>query len=167
MLAGSRYLYALAGSGRLPRALARIHPRHRTPWVAIIVLTGVALVLALSGTFTELAALSVIARMATYIGTAAAVPVLRRKLPSSERAVRLPGGPAIPIAALVLCAVLLSSASTRNLIAGAVALAVGAVLYRYGAARNGATRRSAEVTVDARRAPTETRRIARPRREAG
>jgi amino acid transporter len=129
ILAGSRYLFALADDGRLPPVLARVHPQLRTPWIALLVQTGVALPLALSGTFTELAALSVVARMATYIGTAAAVPVLRRKMPATERTIRLPGGPAIPAAALAVCLVFLSSATTRNLIAGGIALAAGAVIY--------------------------------------
>ena len=129
MLSGPRYLYALAASGRLPAPLARIHPRWHTPHVAILVQSALALPLALSGTFVELAALSAIARLATYAGTAAAVPILRRKLPATERTVRLPGGAAIPIAALVVCVGLLASAEPANWIAGAVALAVGAVLW--------------------------------------
>jgi basic amino acid/polyamine antiporter, APA family len=135
VLNGSRYLYALADAGRLPRVLARVHPRHRTPWVAVVTLTGIALVLALSGTFRELAAVSVIARMATYAGTAAAVPVLRRKIPPSERTMRLPGGPAIPIAALAVCAVFLWAASVRSLVAGGIALVIGAAIHRFGARR--------------------------------
>jgi amino acid transporter len=67
--------------------------------------------------------------MATYIGTAAAVLVLRRKLPRTSRAIRLPGGPAIPVAALAVCAVFLSSATAKNLIAGTIALAAGAAIY--------------------------------------
>jgi amino acid transporter len=67
--------------------------------------------------------------MATYIGTAAAIPVLRRKLPDSPQTLRLPGGPIIPMAALVVCVIFLSSTTTQNLVAGAIALAVGAVLY--------------------------------------
>ncbi|HKE16077.1 MAG TPA: APC family permease [Kofleriaceae bacterium] len=129
VLVGGRYLYALADKRFLPRALARVHPSYRTPWIALIVQTSIALPLALSGTFVELAVLSVIARMATFIGTAAAVMVLRRKLPDAPRRVRLPGGPAIPIAALVVCLIFLSSATGRNLVAGAIALAVGAVIY--------------------------------------
>jgi amino acid transporter len=131
MLSGPRYLYALAASGGLPAPLARIHPRWHTPHVAILVQSALALPLALSGTFVELAALSAIARLATYAGTAAAVPILRRTLPVTERTVRLPGGPAIPLAALVVCAVLLASAEPRNWLAGAIALAVGAALYRF------------------------------------
>ena len=132
VLAGARYLYALAASGRLPAVFARVHPRFRTPWIALTTQTAVAIPLALTGTFVELAALSVVARMATYIGTAAAVPVLRRTMPATPRTVRLPGGPAIPLAALAVCVLFLSSATTRNLIAGAIALAAGMGIYAMG-----------------------------------
>jgi amino acid transporter len=137
VLAGSRYLYALAESGRIPPVFSAVHRRFRTPWFALTMQAAVALPLALTGTFTELAALSVVARMATYIGTAAAVPVLRRKLPATSRTVRLPGGPAIPVAALVVCLVFLSAATMTNLIAGALALAVGMLIYVIGIRRPG------------------------------
>ncbi|HEX5580506.1 MAG TPA: hypothetical protein VFX39_02945, partial [Gemmatimonadaceae bacterium] len=84
-----------------------------------------------SGSFVQLAMLSVVARMATYIGTAAAVPVLRRRFGNRPGAFRLPGGPTIPILALLLCAVFLMSAEWVNLVAGAIALVVGAVIYRF------------------------------------
>ena len=129
VLAGPRYLYALAERGQLPAVFARIHPRYRTPHVAILTQTGAALLLVLTGTAEELAVLSAIARLATYIGTAASVPVLRRKMPATERTIRLPGGPAIPIAALAICVVFLSAAERKNWIAGGIALALGALIY--------------------------------------
>jgi amino acid transporter len=129
VLAGPRYLYALAEMGKLPRVFGKIHPRYRTPYIAILTQTGVALLLMLTGTAEELAVLSAIARLATYIGTAAAVPVLRRKLPATERTIRLPGGPLIPIAALAICLLFLSAAEAKNWIAGGIALAVGAAIY--------------------------------------
>ena len=129
VLAGPRYLYALAEMGKLPRVFGRIHPRYRTPYIAILTQTGVALLLMLTGTAEELAVLSAIARLATYIGTAAAVPVLRRKLPATERTIRLPGGPLIPIAALAICLLFLSAAEAKNWIAGGIALTVGAAIY--------------------------------------
>ena len=129
VLAGPRYLYALAEMGKLPRVFSKIHPRYRTPYIAILTQTGVALLLMLTGTAEELAVLSAIARLATYIGTAAAVPVLRRKLPATERTIRLPGGPLIPIAALAICLLFLSAAEAKNWIAGGIALAVGAAIY--------------------------------------
>jgi amino acid transporter len=140
VLAGPRYLYALAEGGRLPAFLARIHPRYRTPHVAILTQTGVALALVLTGTAEELAVLSAIARLATYIGTCLAVPVLRRKLPSTPRTIRLPGGPTIPILALVICVLFLSAAEAKNWIAGGIALAAGAAIYF---SRGGAAMRAA------------------------
>jgi amino acid transporter len=130
-LMGPRYLFALAEDGFGPRALASVHPRWRTPYVAIIVQSTIALILALSGSFVQLAMLSIVARLATYMGTAAAVPVLRRKFPRTESTVRLPGGPLIPLAALALCIVFLLSATVWNLVAGAVALVVGLLLYAF------------------------------------
>ena len=135
VLGGGRYLYALSERGHLPRVFASIHPTFRTPWIAIMVQTGIALLLALTGSFAELAQLSVMARMASYIGTAAAVLVLRTKMPDTPRRIRLPGGPAIPVAALLVCALFLTSATSRNAIAGAIALTVGAVIYLVGSRR--------------------------------
>lgn len=129
ILAGPRYLYALAQTGRLPRVLAKVHPKYRTPYVAIWTQTAIALPLALSGTFRQLVELSVIARLATYIGTAASVPILRRKMPETARTFRLPGGPLIPILALLMCFAFLSQATLKQLAAGAIALVVGAVIY--------------------------------------
>ncbi|WP_402463998.1 APC family permease [Isoptericola aurantiacus] len=41
MLMASRLLYGLANQGTLPRAFGRVHPRRRTPWVAIVVTTAI------------------------------------------------------------------------------------------------------------------------------
>jgi APA family basic amino acid/polyamine antiporter len=130
VLTGPRYLFALARGGYGPRLLGSVQPRFRTPAVAVVVQTVIALPLALSGTFTGLAALSVVARLATYVGTAAAVPVLRRKLGSRPGAFRLPGGPLVPTAAVLICIVFAASATPRDLIAGAVALAVGLAVFK-------------------------------------
>ncbi len=128
VLAGPRYLLALARDGFGPRAIGRIHPRYRTPAVAIALQTAIALPLALTGSFIALAALSVVARLTTYIGTALAVPVLRRRLGPPAGGLVLPGGPAIPAAAVLLSLVLLSGATRGSLLAAGVALAAGALI---------------------------------------
>jgi APA family basic amino acid/polyamine antiporter len=129
MLIGPRYLYALASDGFGPRALAKVHPRFRTPYVAVLVQGGLALALAFTGSFAQLALLSAVARLCSYIGTAAAVPVLRRRFRDRPEALQLPGGDLIPVLALLVCAGLIASATLANLIAAAVALAIGAAIY--------------------------------------
>lgn len=131
IMLGPRYLHALAMDGYGPRALASIHPRFRTPTVAILTLGAFSLVLALSGSFVQLALLSVVARLFTYIGTAVSVLVLRKRYGNQPGAMRLPGGPLIPVVALLLSVGLLASAKIENLAAGAVALLIGAVIYRF------------------------------------
>ena len=146
MLTGPRYLFALASDGYGPRLLAQVHPKYRTPAVAIVVQAVIALALAMSGSFVQLASLSVIARVATYIGTAAAVPVLRWRL-ADRASMRLPLGPAIPIAALLVATALLGSATEASLLAVAAALTVGCVIYvisRPGGPRPGSERPGAQ-----------------------
>lgn len=126
-----RYLHAMAADGYGPRGLDAIHPRTRTPVPAILLISGMALVLALSGSFVQLALLSVVARLCAYIGTALSVLVLRRRFAGREAMLHLPGGPLIPILAALLSVALLASASWKNLLAGAVALLLGAVVYRF------------------------------------
>ena len=128
LLLGPRYLHAMAADGFGPRGLAAVHPRFQTPAVAIAVLALASLLLAWSGSFVQLALLSVVARLCTYITTAAAVLELRRR---DDVGFRLPGGAAIPVAALLLSVGLLASATPGNLVAAGLALVAGAVVYRF------------------------------------
>src|SRR4051812_3512246 len=68
VLSGSRMIFALAEQGQLPSFLARIHPIYRTPANAIIFTSAVALTLALSGSFAQIALVSALARLLMYGG---------------------------------------------------------------------------------------------------
>lgn len=135
MLFGPRYLYALANDGFGPRALARVHPRFHTPAVAVWVQGGLALVLALTGSFVQLALLSVIARLITYMGTCASLLVLQPRFAGRADALLLPGGRLIPALALLLSTTLLFAARWQQLIAAVLALSVGAMIHRFWRAR--------------------------------
>jgi len=135
MLFGPRYLYALALDGFGPRALARVHPRFRTPALAVWVQGGLALLLALTGSFVQLALLSVIARLITYMGTCASLLVLQPRFAGRTDALVLPGGRLIPLLALLLSASLLAAADRRQLLAAAAALLAGAAVHRFWRAR--------------------------------
>lgn len=132
VLSGSRMIFALAEQGQLPRFLARIHPVYRTPANAIVFTSAVALMLALSGSFAQIAVVSALARLLMYGGSAAAT--LRLRSPTLAQAVKpagftAPFGPVMPIVAMAVCAGLAAGATRQQLLGGAVALAAGAVLY--------------------------------------
>lgn len=127
VLVGPRILYAFARAGQLPAALARIHPRYRTPHVAVLVFSAIAWAAALTATFAELATISAIARLLFSAATCLAIPVLRRKLPRAP--FRVPGGLLVPLAAVALSVWLLSGMTRAQTLAGAVALAIGLALY--------------------------------------
>ncbi|MDQ3038436.1 MAG: APC family permease [Pseudomonadota bacterium] len=131
IMLGPRYLQALASDGYGPPVLAGIHPRLLTPVAAIVTVGVLSMMLAVSGSFVQLALLSVIARLCAYIGTAVSVLVLRRTHGQREGALQLPGGALIPVLAALLAAGLLASASWRNLVAGVIALLLGAIVYRF------------------------------------
>lgn len=130
-LTGPRYLFALARDGYGPHWLGRVHATYRTPALAIVLQTAVVVPLALSGSFVYLATLTVVSRLAANVGTAAALPILRRRLADRENALRLPLGLTIPVAALVVSIALLVSAAASNLIPVLGALAIGAVIYYF------------------------------------
>jgi amino acid transporter len=131
-LSGSRSLFALAEQGDLPRLLGRVHGRFGTPVNAILVTAAVSLVLAASGTFVTMAAASAVSRLVVYAGTCAAALRLRnaafrdRVAPATFTP---PLGPIVPWAALAVALAILAGATAQQLLAGAVALAAGAVLY--------------------------------------
>ena len=131
LLLGPRFLHTLAVGGHGPRVLARVHPRWRTPDVAIAVQCLAALALALSGSFVQLALLSMVTRLLAYITTSASVIVLRRRHGDPPGTLVLPGGSLIPVAALALSLVLLLSARPTHLVAVGIAVLVGSVIYRF------------------------------------
>jgi amino acid transporter len=127
VLVGPRILYAFAKAGQLPRVLARVHSRFRTPHVAIVLFALVTWLSALSGSFAQLATVSAIARLVFSAATCAAVLVLRRRRPRAP--FRVPGGPVIPVLAVAISLWLLSGVNRAQASAGAIALAVGLSLY--------------------------------------
>jgi amino acid transporter len=126
---GPRILYAFARAGQMPALLGRVHPRFRTPHVAVVVVAVLVWAAAALGTFAQLAAVSAIARLTFSAATCLAVPVLRRKLADRPRGLTVPGGDAVPAAAVLLSLWLLAGISREQALAGAAALLVGVALF--------------------------------------
>lgn len=129
LLTASRLPYAMAAAGQLPRPLAAVHPRYRTPHVSVVLCGVLVLALTLSGSFVYLLTVSTISRLLVFSVTCASLPKLRRMAGVPAARFVLPGGAIIPCAALALIAWLLASSSwaeTRDVL---FLLLLGAVLY--------------------------------------
>jgi basic amino acid/polyamine antiporter, APA family len=131
ILAPTRVYYAMAADRVFFAALASLHERYRTPWVAIIVQSAWACALALTGRYEQLLNYVVFADWIFFGLTVAALIVLRRTHPLAARpadAFRAPGYPFVQIAfALVAAGVVLSV-----LIADPVSASIGATLLALG-----------------------------------
>jgi amino acid transporter len=128
-LVAPRCLYALAHEGYLPRQVAWVHPTRRTPVVAILITSTVTLVIALSGSYVELAVISVVARFVQYIPTCLAVMYFRSKRPDETPGFRVPWGATVPILAVVLCVWLLIESEPSRLLWGFIGLMAGLLVY--------------------------------------
>src|SRR6185436_1349787 len=131
ILVGSRLFFAMGERRELPAVLARTHPTYRTPHVALLLTSAIVLVLTLSGSFVYAAAVSVIARLLCYGATCAALPALRRRADAPEAMFRVPGGPAISVAALVLIVWLLSHSTWTQARVSALAAVAGLLIFAW------------------------------------
>ena len=78
LLGSPRVLFAFARDGALPRVLGNVHPNSRVPHVAILGYGALAVGLAVTGTFAELAVLSTLGAAVLYILACAAAWRLAR-----------------------------------------------------------------------------------------
>jgi APA family basic amino acid/polyamine antiporter len=135
ILAPTRVYYAMAADRLFLPALARLHPTYRTPWVAIVVQSAWASVLAVTGRYEQLLNYVVFADWIFFGLTVASVMIFRRHVPLAERppgAFRAPGYPVVQIAfTLVAAGVVLSvvRADPFSASVGAALLALGVPVF--------------------------------------
>ena len=104
IIGGSRLMFALAESGALPPAFARLHPRFRTPHVAIVVLGALACVSPFFGRtiLVWLINTGSLAVVVAYIFVPIAFLVLRRREPDLPRPFEIRSPRLVGIAAIAL-----------------------------------------------------------------
>ena len=131
MIAGPRLIFALAENRLLPAWFGNIHPKYATPDHSILVMGGLALVMALTGSFVELAVASSLSRMLSYILSIASLPIIRNRASDAmkARAYRIRGGYVVPLIGLAICLWLTAQATAENWRTVGILLAIGFVLY--------------------------------------
>ena len=126
MVMASRLTFGMAEQGLLPAVFGKVLSKCKTPWVAIIATTLVAMLLTLTGTLAALAETVVLLLLFVFISTNLAVLVLRRDEVPHEH-FRTPIF--LPVLALGSCGLLLVQQSAQTWLRAGVLLAGGLVLY--------------------------------------
>lgn len=131
ILAPTRVYYAMAADGVFLPALAKLHPRYRTPGLAIVIQSTWSCVLAATGRYEQLLNYVVFADWIFFGLTVGTVLVFRRIVPLADRpadAYRAPGYPVMQILFVVISlAVVLSVVRNdpSSALRGAALLALG------------------------------------------
>jgi APA family basic amino acid/polyamine antiporter len=118
MLASPRVFFAMADDGLFFESIAKVHPRFKTPYVAIILAAVLGILLVMSRSFEALTETFVLAIWPFYALGIAAIYRLRRLRPEMERPYKAIGYPVVPaifilsVAAFVLNALVHEPMST-------------------------------------------------------
>ena len=125
-------IFALGRDGTLPAWFAKVHPRYRSPHIAIVTYTLIAFVLSVTGSFEQLALLSNVAVLLMYLLCFAGCwLLLQREKASGQRggSLSFPGMKIVPILAIVAVIWILAHATMREYLVNALVLVVASLLY--------------------------------------
>jgi ethanolamine permease len=131
----SRQIFALARAGLLPAALASVHPRWRTPHIAILAGGAVGIAAIYSDKFVSIAGqpltasivtMSALGAIVMYITSLLSLIRLRRREPELGRPFRAPLYPWFPLTALVIAIVSLIAIVYYNAQVATVFVVLGA-----------------------------------------
>ncbi|MCZ0732280.1 APC family permease [Mycolicibacterium iranicum] len=126
MIMSSRLTFGMSEQGLLPSVFARVLPNRRTPWVAIVATTVVAMMLTLIGDLSTLAETVVLLLLFVFLSANVSVLVLRRDHVDHDH---FRVWTFVPVLGIGSCLLLLTQQSSTVWLLAAALLAAGVVLY--------------------------------------
>jgi amino acid transporter len=126
MIMASRIVYGMARERILPARLGTVHGSRRTPFVAILATTAIAMVLIASGDLSGLADTTVLLLLLVFSAVNVSVLVLRRDRVAHDH-FRAPT--AVPLIGAVVSVALMTTKETETFARAGVLLLVGAVCW--------------------------------------
>lgn len=132
MVMASRVGYGLAEAELLPRAFSRVLPARRTPWVSIVVIAGLTIILALTGSVASLAETTVLLLLLVFLSANVSVLVLKKDKVDHDHfsAPRF-----VPVLAIIASVALLTQQTGPIWLGTAAYIAVGSLLFLAARAR--------------------------------
>ncbi len=131
MFSATRVTYALSLEKSLPRWFGEVHSQYLTPANSVIFFGIAAFLLAAFGSFTVLAAMTVLSRLFLYGMSCAAIPKVRPQFRGEGRFI-LKGGYAIPVLGIGACLWLMLQVSSQSIWMTAIFVGLGSLLFWIG-----------------------------------
>lgn len=135
MFSATRVTYALSLEKSLPSWFGEVHSRYLTPANSVAFFGLAAFLLAVFGSFTVLAAMTVLSRLFLYGMSCAAIPKLRSQFRGEGRFI-LKGGYTIPVLGIGACLWLMLQVSFQSVWLTAIFVGIGSLLYWVGKRQN-------------------------------
>lgn len=135
MFSATRVTYALSLEKSLPSWFGEVHSRYLTPANSVVFFGLAAFLLAVFGSFTALAAMTVLSRLFLYGMSCAAIPKLRSQFRGEGRFI-LKGGYTIPVLGIGACLWLMLQVSFQSVWLTAIFVGIGSLLYWAGKRQN-------------------------------
>ena len=130
ILSSPRMIFAFGRDGALPAWFAHVHPRYRSPDVAIITYALLAFALSVSGTFEQLAVLSNVAVLLMYLLCCAACWFLvQRDIRADGRPFNFPGMKIVPALAIIAIIWILAHATLWEFEVNGILLVLASIVY--------------------------------------
>jgi len=133
LVAGARIFYGMAKDGSLPSILGRVHPKTKTPWVAVGVIFATSVGFSFIGDIVIVANITVFAVVVTFAMVNLSVILLRYIKPDLERSFRVPGNigkfPILPLFGFIVTIYMALQFELEVVVAGVGIVVVGVLLY--------------------------------------
>jgi basic amino acid/polyamine antiporter, APA family len=132
ILSSPRMIFAFGRDGALPAWFAHVHPRYRSPDVAIITYAATAFALSITGTFEKLAVLSNVAVLLMYLLCCTACWFLVQRDVRTDPAstgINFPGMKFVPALAIIAIIWILAHATLWEFEVNGIVLAIASALY--------------------------------------
>ncbi|MFK2900598.1 amino acid permease [Dyella jejuensis] len=123
LVAGARVLQVMGADGLFFASVGRLHPRHRTPNLALLLLTGWSIVLVLSGSYGQLLDY---ATFGDWLACAVGVSTLfwYRHAQPGDASFRVPGYPLLPLIFIATIALVVVQSLRTSLVNTGIGLAI-------------------------------------------
>lgn len=129
LIGATRVIFAMGRDHLLPPAIAKVHPRFRTPYVITIIVSVVTILIAGLTPVGVLEEMVNIGTLSAFVLVSLGVIVLRRTRPDLPRAFRVPWVPVLPAVSALICLYLMINLSVETWLRFAVWLVLGMAVY--------------------------------------